>query len=66
LRTAITAVGSLPPAPSMFHDAERALRGTTHGEIGAYLLALWGLPLDVLSSVRVANLLAFEQQPACT
>jgi HD-like signal output (HDOD) protein/CheY-like chemotaxis protein len=69
----------------MLHEAERELRGATHGEIGAFLLALWGLPLDVveaaalhdvdfelretldvLDSVRVANLLAFEQQPACT
>jgi HD-like signal output (HDOD) protein len=27
-----------------FHEAERATFGTTHAEVGAYLLGLWGLP----------------------
>jgi putative nucleotidyltransferase with HDIG domain len=68
----------------LLHQAERELRDSTHGDIGAYLLALWGLPLDVveaaalhdqefeppesldlLGAVRVANILGYEQQPAC-
>lgn len=31
--------------------AERKLWGTTHGEIGAYLLGLWGLPYPVVEAV---------------
>lgn len=37
--------------------AERALLGTTHAEIGAYLLGLWGLPYPVLEAV------AFHHSP---
>ncbi len=33
------------------HEAERARLGTTHAEIGAYLLGLWGLPHDVIEGV---------------
>lgn len=32
-------------------EVERRLLGTTHAEIGAYLLALWGLPSDVVDIV---------------
>ena len=32
-------------------DAERKLWGTSHAEIGAYLLGLWGLPYPVVESV---------------
>jgi hypothetical protein len=38
-------------------EVEKDLFGATHGEIGAYLLGLWGLPPDV---VKVA---AFHHQP---
>jgi len=34
------------------HQAERRLRGAHHGEIGAYLLGLWGLPLEIIDAVR--------------
>jgi HD-like signal output (HDOD) protein/ActR/RegA family two-component response regulator len=33
------------------HVAERRLWGTTHSEIGAYLLGLWGLPYPVIDAV---------------
>lgn len=32
------------------HDAEREVFGTTHAELGAYLLALWGMDADVVRS----------------
>jgi HD-like signal output (HDOD) protein len=31
-----------------FCEVEREFFGATHGEIGAYLLGLWGMPLDLL------------------
>ena len=31
--------------------AERAVMGITHAEVGAYLLNLWGLPLDIVEAV---------------
>ena len=40
------------------HSAERELLGTTHAEIGAYLLGLWGLPYSILDAV------AFHHDPA--
>jgi HD-like signal output (HDOD) protein len=33
-------------------DAERAALGVTHSEVGAYLLGIWGLPLDIVEAVR--------------
>ena len=33
------------------HVAERKLWGTTHAEIGAYLLGMWGLPYPVVDAV---------------
>ncbi len=33
------------------YAAEHAVIGTTHAEIGAYLLALWGLPLRIVDAV---------------
>jgi putative nucleotidyltransferase with HDIG domain len=33
------------------HDVERERRGTTHAEVGAYLLGLWGLPHAVVEAV---------------
>jgi len=32
-------------------EAEREVLGVTHAEIGAYLLALWGLPLPIVEAV---------------
>jgi HD-like signal output (HDOD) protein/CheY-like chemotaxis protein len=39
-------------------EVEREIFGASHGEIGAYLLGLWGMPLDVL------EVAAFHHQPA--
>ena len=39
-------------------DVERELRGTTHAEIGAHLLELWGLPHTIVEAV------AFHHRPA--
>jgi HD-like signal output (HDOD) protein len=33
------------------HDAETALGGATHAEVGAYLLDLWGLPGPIVEAV---------------
>lgn len=33
------------------HDAEKRVIGSSHAEIGAYLLGLWGLPYSVLEAV---------------
>jgi HD-like signal output (HDOD) protein len=33
------------------HDIEEEVLGTTHAEVGAYLLALWGLPDPVVEAV---------------
>ncbi len=33
------------------YDAEKRLYGTTHAEIGAYLLGLWGMPDEVVEAV---------------
>ena len=34
-------------------EAERAVLGVTHAEVGAYLLRLWGLPEEVVEAVGV-------------
>jgi putative nucleotidyltransferase with HDIG domain len=39
-------------------EAERALLGTTHAEVGAYLLGLWGLPDPIVEA------LAFHHCPS--
>jgi HD-like signal output (HDOD) protein len=39
-------------------EAERALLGTTHAEVGAYLLGLWGLPEPIV------EVLAFHHRPS--
>jgi HD-like signal output (HDOD) protein len=39
-------------APS---EAERGVLGTSHAEIGAYLLGRWGLPLPVLDAIAHHN-----------
>jgi HD-like signal output (HDOD) protein len=33
------------------HEAERATFGTTHAELGACLLGIWGLPLSILEAI---------------
>ncbi|HEY4056168.1 MAG TPA: HDOD domain-containing protein [Kofleriaceae bacterium] len=40
------------------HKVEREIIGTTHGAIGAYLLALWGVPFTVVEAV------AFHSNPS--
>jgi HD-like signal output (HDOD) protein/CheY-like chemotaxis protein len=35
---------------------EKELLGTTHAEIGAYLLDMWGLPVDIVDSVALHHL----------
>lgn len=37
--------------PTDFCAAERATLGITHAEVGAHLLNLWGLPLDIVDAV---------------
>lgn len=34
------------------HEAERAVLGASHAEVGAYLLGLWGLPDTIVQAVR--------------
>jgi HD-like signal output (HDOD) protein len=34
-------------------EAERAVFGTTHGEVGGYLLGLWGLPTAVVEAISL-------------
>jgi HD-like signal output (HDOD) protein/ActR/RegA family two-component response regulator len=36
-------------------QAERQLWGTTHAEVGAYLLGLWGLPYPVVEAVALSQ-----------
>jgi HD-like signal output (HDOD) protein len=37
------------------HQAENELIGATHAEIGAYLLAIWGLPYSIVDAVAHQN-----------
>lgn len=39
------------------HEAERRIIGTSHAEVGAYLLGLWGLPHAVVEAI------AFQHHP---
>jgi len=41
-------------------DRERARLGCTHGEVGAYLMSIWGIPLPVVRAV------AFHHHPSQT
>ncbi len=34
-----------------FHEVEREVMGTTHAELGAYLLGIWGLPYPIVEAV---------------
>ncbi len=38
-----------------FNQAESRILGTTHAEIGAYLLGLWGLPDSIIEAVAYHN-----------
>ena len=40
------------------NNAEKTILGTTHAEIGAYLLSLWGFP------IKVVNAVAYHHQPS--
>ena len=44
-------------------DAERALYGTSHAEVGGYLLALWGLPIAVADAVADHHNLTVTPDP---
>lgn len=39
-------------------DAEREIMGATHGEVGAYLMGLWGLPDSIVEAV------AYHEKPS--
>jgi len=41
------------------HEVEREAFGVAHPEVGAYLLGLWGLPLDLIEAV------AYHHNPSC-
>jgi len=45
----INALSAIDKIPS--YRAEYRLLGTTHTEIGAFLLGLWGLPIDVITAI---------------
>ncbi|MFO0746956.1 MAG: response regulator [Myxococcota bacterium] len=36
---------------TFLHEAEMELFGTTHAEVGAYLLGMWGLPCSIVEAV---------------
>ena len=36
---------------SRIHDAEQYIFGTTHAQVGAYLLGIWGLPEPIIQTV---------------
>ena len=40
-----------PDAGGQMHRVEKELLGTSHAEVGAYLLGLWGLPFDIVEAV---------------
>jgi HD-like signal output (HDOD) protein/ActR/RegA family two-component response regulator len=40
-------------------EAEQRVFGATHGEVGGYLLGLWGVPMPVIEAV------AFHHHPTC-
>lgn len=42
---------------------ERELCGVTHAEIGAHLLALWGLPIDITSAIAAQESAPVGQTP---
>lgn len=50
-------IQSMAASPRPFHEAERELWGTTHAELGAFLLGRWGLPVPVVEAV------AFHHRP---
>jgi HD-like signal output (HDOD) protein len=47
-----------PPTPR--HLLEREIFGTTHAEVGAYLLGTWGLPITIVEAV------AYHHEPGAT
>ncbi|MFV0347250.1 MAG: HDOD domain-containing protein [Halodesulfovibrio sp.] len=47
-------------------DAEQQVFGTTHAEMGAYLLALWGLPAPVVEAVLLHDAPGMPREPGVT
>jgi HD-like signal output (HDOD) protein/CheY-like chemotaxis protein len=43
----------------VWHEVEKEVFGAAHPEVGAYLLGLWGLPLDLIEAV------AYHHTPSC-
>ena len=43
-------------------EAERSVLGTTHAEIGAYLIELWGLPQPIIESLAFYNCLSTSSE----
>jgi HD-like signal output (HDOD) protein/CheY-like chemotaxis protein len=43
----------LAHAPRPLHEVEAELLGTTHAELGAYLLGLWGVPEAIVEAVAL-------------
>lgn len=43
---------------STISEAERQVLGVTHAEVGGYLLALWGLPQDIIEAI------SFHHEPS--
>jgi HD-like signal output (HDOD) protein len=46
-----TAIQTAEQEGRPLHEVEEEQRGSTHAEIGAYLLGLWGLPIPVVEAV---------------
>ncbi len=44
-------VQAVEESGSPFHVVEKARLGTTHAEVGAYLLGIWGLPRTIVEAV---------------
>ncbi|MBX3147894.1 MAG: HDOD domain-containing protein [Gemmatimonadales bacterium] len=46
------------------HEAEQAVLGTTHANLGAYALGLWGLPWSIIGAARFHHAPALDPDPA--
>ncbi len=51
-------LGAVSPGHRTLNQAEQEVFGTTHAEVGSYLLCLWGLPDSVVEAV------AFHHHPS--
>ena len=52
--------------PSDLETAEYHVLGATHGEVGGYLLGLWGLPTSVVQAASFHHLPHLQEQPGFT